>query len=72
MTLLTVSEAAGRLARTERTIRDQLAKGALRGQKIGRDWLVELAEVDRYQRENLGRPGPKAAPDATPRKRRKA
>ena len=71
MTLLTVAETAARLGRSERTVRDQLAAGVMRGQKVGRDWIVELAEVDRYRRDHLGRPGPKAAP-ATAGKRRRS
>lgn len=72
MTLRTVPQAAADLELAERTVRDQLAAGVLVGAKVGRDWLVDQAEIDRYRRENLGRRGPKPGPDAKPRRRRPA
>lgn len=61
MALLTVAEAAARLDRSERTIRDALTSGSMAGRKLGRDWFVEEDEVDRYGRENRGKPGRKPA-----------
>lgn len=55
--LLTLAQAAERLGRSVNTLREQIRRGRLHAQKIGRDWLVEEAEVERYRRENLGRAG---------------
>jgi len=49
--------AAERLGVTAATLRQQIAGGRLRASKVGRDWLVTGAEVDRYRRESLGKPG---------------
>lgn len=57
MTLLTARQVATDLGISERTVRDQLAAGVMRGIKPGRDWLVDSSEVDRYRREHLGQPG---------------
>lgn len=58
-TWLTVHEVAVRLNLSDRTVRDALASGSMAGDKVGRDWIVEQGEADRYGRENRGRPGRK-------------
>jgi excisionase family DNA binding protein len=55
--LLTLKQAAKQLGITADTLRAQIRKERLRATKLGRDWLVEGAEVTRYERDSLGRPG---------------
>jgi len=54
---LTTAQVAAYLGRSERTVRDQIAKGAIAATRVGRDWLINPDEVERYRRESLGRPG---------------
>jgi len=52
--LLTLSQAADQLGRvTAQTLKVQAQRGRLRAEKLGRDWLVAPAEVERYRREVL-------------------
>jgi excisionase family DNA binding protein len=55
--LITLAEAARRLDLAPTTLRDQVRRGRLAAKKIGRDWLVTEAEVERYRADSLGRPG---------------
>jgi excisionase family DNA binding protein len=55
--LLTLREAAVHLRITADTLRAQIRRGRLRATKLGRDWVVEAAEVARYERTSLGRKG---------------
>jgi excisionase family DNA binding protein len=55
--LLTLREAAAQLGITADTLRAQIRRGRLRATKLGRDWVVEAAEVARYERTSLGRQG---------------
>ena len=57
MALLTLRDAAARLGITADTLRAQIRRRRLRATKLGRDWLVEEAEVARYERTSLGRAG---------------
>lgn len=57
MALMTLREAARQLGITADTLRAQIRRDRLRANKLGRDWLVEGAEVRRYRRDSLGRPG---------------
>ena len=59
---MTLAEAAAILGVSAASLRHQVASGALRAVKQGRDWRVSRAEVDRYRRESLGRPGRRANP----------
>jgi excisionase family DNA binding protein len=43
--LMSTAEAAGRLGRSERTLRRWILEGRLPGQKVGRDWVVEESAV---------------------------
>lgn len=55
--MLTTHEAAAILGITPESVRRQINRGRLRGEKRGRDWFVSRAEVARYQAERkVGRP----------------
>ena len=58
--LITLSRAAERLGRSPSTLREQIRRGQLRATKLGRDWLLDEAEVDRYRAASVsqgaGRP----------------
>lgn len=56
-TLMTLKEAAAILDLKPDTLRIQIRNGRMRGRKLGRDFFVTRAEVSRYERESLGRPG---------------
>jgi excisionase family DNA binding protein len=56
---MTIAEAAVRLGLSPATLRVQLRNGKLRGRKVGRDWSVSLAEVERYRAVSLGKRAPK-------------
>lgn len=56
---LTLQEAAGLLGLSVSTLRVQVRGGRLAGKKIGPLWFVAAAELERYRRESLGKPGPK-------------
>ena len=56
---MALPEAAALLGVAPATLRQQIANGRLRATKRGRDWWLTRAEVERYQRESLGRPGPR-------------
>jgi len=45
--LLSVNEAAAILGRTPLTIRRQISEGKLRARKVGRQWRIDRAELDR-------------------------
>lgn len=49
---MTLQEAATRLGVQPATLRQQIANGKLRAQKLGRDWHVTPKEVDRYRKES--------------------
>lgn len=54
---MTTQEAATFLGLSAATLRQQIANGSLRATKRGRDWWLRRAELERYQRDSLGRPG---------------
>lgn len=58
---MTLAEAAAALGVTAASLRHQIANGSLKATKRGRDWWVTRAEVERYRRDNLGRPGRRPA-----------
>lgn len=64
--LLTSAEAAELLGITERTARDQMAKGALLGRKLGPVWVTTRGAVTAYRASSLGRPGRRPNPTPTP------
>jgi hypothetical protein len=62
----TLKELAARWHRSQPTLRQQIASGALKAEKSGRDWFVTDEEAARYEREHLGKRG-----RASPRYHRK-
>lgn len=52
--LMSTAEVACRLGRPERTVRYWLAAGRLRGQRVGRSWVVEVAAVAELQGKQMG------------------
>jgi excisionase family DNA binding protein len=54
---VTLTEAADRLGVATATLRHQIRNGSLGATKVGRDWMVDDAEVRRYAEISLGRPG---------------
>lgn len=60
-TVLSLHQAAERLNISHRTLRAQAKKGVLQATLISnRFYVVTATEVERYRREHLGKPGPKA------------
>jgi excisionase family DNA binding protein len=51
--LMTTTEAAAILGITPHTLRQQIAKGKLVARKVGRDYQIRPAEVERYRLEHL-------------------
>ena len=49
---MTLKEAAAVLGLHPDTLRQAIHRGVLRGTKVGRDWTVTPAEVERYRREH--------------------
>ena len=52
---MTLTEAAARLGLSPATLRGQVRNGALKAKKVGRDWTVTPAEVERYRLVSLGK-----------------
>jgi excisionase family DNA binding protein len=57
---VTVTEAAERLGLRPRTLQEQIARGRIKAARHGPIWWITEAEVERYRRESLGKPGRKA------------
>lgn len=55
--LIPLAEAARQLGRDPSTLRHQAATGRIAAVKVGDRWLIEPAEVSRYQSQQAGRPG---------------
>jgi excisionase family DNA binding protein len=49
---MTLLEAAALLGVTAANLRAAIKRGSLAARKLGRDWIVDPAEVERYGREN--------------------
>ena len=49
---MTLIEAAAILGISPATLRQQIARGALKARKIGRDWTVTPSEVERYRTDH--------------------
>ncbi len=58
--VLTISQAAERLGLDRTTLVRQAKKGKLRATLTGAVYLVTVEEIERYRRENLGKPGRKS------------
>jgi excisionase family DNA binding protein len=52
---MTTGEAAALLGLSPATVRRQVENGAMKARKVGRDWHITPAEVERYRRESLGK-----------------
>jgi excisionase family DNA binding protein len=52
--LMSTVEAARRLERPERTVRRWIQAGRLRGQKVGRSWVVEESAVAELELAHRG------------------
>jgi excisionase family DNA binding protein len=53
----TLAEAAAMLGVAPGTLNVQARRGRLKAKKIGHFWTVSAAEVERYRRDVLGKPG---------------
>ncbi len=62
MSFLTLVQAAERLGVAPATLRAQIHRGKLNAQKLGRDWLVDSAEVERYKAVSQNRTKTSAGP----------
>ena len=58
MTLLGVGDAAAALGVSSRRVRQMLSHGTLAGQRVGRTWVVDRADLELFsnQRPRVGRP----------------
>jgi excisionase family DNA binding protein len=58
---LTTEETAKRLDVSVRQVQNLITDGKLKAERVGREWLIPLDEVERYQRERkpAGRPSTK-------------
>ncbi len=54
-----LAEAASLLGVSHATLRAQVHRGRLRATKVGRDWLVDRLEIDRYRRDVQGQQAPR-------------
>ncbi len=57
--VLSLVDAGERLGVSAHTLRRSVLRGTLHGVKVGKTWLVTVEEVERYARENKGKPGRK-------------
>lgn len=56
MAVLSVADAADELEVSPRRVRQMLAAGDLPGQRVGRSWAIDRADVERLRRSDVGRP----------------
>lgn len=56
---MTLVEAAASLGITPDSLRQAIARGSLRGRKVGNTWTVTPREIERYRAESLGKRGRK-------------
>lgn len=54
---LTLAEAGARLGVSASTLRQQARKGTLRALLVGKTYIVDDVEVERYRAHHLGRVG---------------
>jgi excisionase family DNA binding protein len=61
--LVTTREAAERLGISRRRVQELLQAGALRGEKLSRDWVIEAEEVEAFAKKERprGRPPKKSS-----------
>lgn len=64
--MLTTKQAATELGIQPGSVKKLCQRGVLKAERIGRDWLVEQSEIERYKTERR-RPGkPKGASNELP------
>jgi len=49
---MTLKEAAESLGTTPDNLRGAIARGAMKAQKLGRDWFVTPKEVEKYRKDH--------------------
>lgn len=54
MSMMSVVEAASQLNVSERRVRQMLADGSIRGERVGRSWVIDEGQL--HHRRSLGRP----------------
>ena len=64
--VLSLQQAGQRIGRSPHTLRRAAERSTLQATKIGKTWLTTAREVDRYARENMGRPGRKSKERSPP------
>jgi excisionase family DNA binding protein len=57
-THVTTAQAAQIIGCVDSRVRQLLREGALRGERVGRDWLVDRKSAESY-RDSTRKPGPK-------------
>jgi len=60
--VITLREASKRIDVSVSTLRKQAEAGTLSAMLMGKTWVVTLPEIERYARENKGKPGRKPKP----------
>ncbi len=69
---VTTTEAAGIIGCVPRQVRQLLSEGVLKGERVGRDWLVFKESAEKYAKDRPKRgPKPKAPEAKTPKKGKK-
>jgi excisionase family DNA binding protein len=61
MKLLGTKEASERLAISQQRIQALIKIGKLPAEKVGRDWLIKEADLERVRNRQIGRPKKEAA-----------
>jgi excisionase family DNA binding protein len=60
MKLLGTKEASERLAVSQQRVQALIKIGKLPAEKVGRDWLIKEADLERVRNRQIGRPKKKA------------
>jgi hypothetical protein len=69
--LITSTVAAGIIGCDESRVRQLCREGLLKGQKIGRDWLVDRASAEAYRDRPAGKGRPRTRPQVTSKREAK-
>jgi excisionase family DNA binding protein len=56
MATLTTQQAAGKLGVTRRRVLAMIKAGRLKGEKFGRDWMIDSADLAAVRHRKPGRP----------------
>lgn len=62
--LLNTAEAAERLGVTVRAVQKMIEAGTLAAGKVGRDYIIQVSDVENLSRRSVGRPPKTKAEDA--------